>query len=94
MGVARTGIKYKGRPDLAVFRFDKGAQAAGLFASTTMPGVPVDWCRSLIDSDKGMSNARALVVNAGNANVFTGQAGRDVAKATATAGHGPARALW
>ncbi len=85
MGTARTGIKYRGRPDLVAFRFAKGTQAAGVFASTTMPGVPVDWCRSLIDSDQGMSDVRGLVVNAGNANVFTGQAGRDVAKASAMA---------
>ncbi len=85
MGTARTGIKYKGRPDLAVMQFDRGTQAAGVFTTTTMPGVPVDWCRSNIDPDHGMNGVRMLVVNAGNANVFTGQAGRDAVKATAAA---------
>ncbi|HEX3984356.1 MAG TPA: bifunctional glutamate N-acetyltransferase/amino-acid acetyltransferase ArgJ, partial [Acidisoma sp.] len=45
---------------------------------------PIDWCRSALDGGR----ARALVVNAGNANVFTGKAGVATVKATAKAAAG------
>jgi glutamate N-acetyltransferase/amino-acid N-acetyltransferase len=41
----------------------------------------VDWCRATLPAGR----ARALVANAGNANVFTGEAGREAAQATAEA---------
>jgi glutamate N-acetyltransferase/amino-acid N-acetyltransferase len=44
-----------------------------------MPGAPVDWCRRIVKR----GTARGLVVNSGNANVFTGQAGHDAVAATA-----------
>ena len=49
------------------------------------PGAPVDWCRDALSGGQ----ARALVVNAGNANVFTGAAGR-----RGRAGHRRAAAGW
>jgi glutamate N-acetyltransferase / amino-acid N-acetyltransferase len=41
----------------------------------------VDWCRAAL----GGGMARAVIVNAGNANVFTGRAGRDACISTAAA---------
>ena len=52
-----------------------------MFTSNKCPGAPVDWCRAALKGGK----ARMVVVNAGNANVFTGKAGRDACAATAAA---------
>ncbi len=84
MGTARTEIKYKNRDDILVMQLESGTQAAGVLTKSKMPSVPIDWCRSLLKDDQGIDGARMLVVNAGNANVFTGQVGRDAVKATVT----------
>jgi glutamate N-acetyltransferase / amino-acid N-acetyltransferase len=76
-----TGMRYKNRDDILFFAFEPGTAVAGVFTSNKMPGMPVDWCRRHV----GKGRARALVVNAGNANVFTGKAGRDACVATAKA---------
>lgn len=76
-----TGMRYKNRDDIVFFAFEPGTSVAGVFTSNKMPGMPVDWCRKHV----GKGRARALVVNAGNANVFTGKAGRDACAATAKA---------
>jgi glutamate N-acetyltransferase/amino-acid N-acetyltransferase len=84
LGVAEAGIRYKGRADLTFFEFAPGTTVAGVFTRNKCPGAPVDWCRAALKSGK----ARALVVNAGNANVFTGRLGRDAVLATAEAAAG------
>jgi glutamate N-acetyltransferase/amino-acid N-acetyltransferase len=61
--------------------FAPGTTVAGVFTRNNCPGAPIDWCRAALAG----GSARALVVNAGNANVFTGQAGRDATQATAKA---------
>ncbi len=73
------GIRYKGREDMTVFRFAPGTAVAGVFTRNKCPGAPVDWCRAALANGK----ARALVVNAGNSNVFTGRAGRETCERTA-----------
>ena len=73
------GIRYKAREDMTVFRFAPGTTAAGVFTRNKCPGAPVDWCRAALAGGK----ARALVVNAGNSNVFTGRAGRETCERTA-----------
>jgi glutamate N-acetyltransferase/amino-acid N-acetyltransferase len=78
---AEAGIRYKGRTDLVMIEVPAGSTAAGVFTSNKCPGAPVDWCR---DALKG-GRARLVVVNAGNANVFTGRAGRDACTTTASA---------
>lgn len=75
------GIRYQGRTDLVMAEFAAGTTVAGVFTRSLCPGAPVDWCRSALKSGK----ARALVVNAGNANVFTGRAGADAARTSAEA---------
>lgn len=81
LGVAAAGIRYKGRPDLLLVELAPGTTVAGVFTRNKCPGAPVDWDRAALKGGK----ARAVVVNAGNANVFTGRAGRDAVKATAEA---------
>ncbi|MCW8086208.1 bifunctional glutamate N-acetyltransferase/amino-acid acetyltransferase ArgJ [Sabulicella glaciei] len=73
------GIRYKTREDVTVFRFAPGTTAAGVFTRNLCPGAPVDWCRAALPGGK----ARALVVTAGNSNVFTGKAGRETCERTA-----------
>ncbi len=82
MGTTQTEIKSRQGDDLLVVQFDNGTQAAGVLTKSKMPGAPVDWCRSLLKSDQGINGVRMLIVNSGNANVFTGKAGRDAVKAT------------
>ena len=81
VAVAQAGIKYKGRTDLLVALFDKGTTVAGVFTTSKCPSAPVDWCRKALKS----GTARALVVNSGNANAFTGRKGRETVSETAAA---------
>jgi len=73
------GIRYKGRTDVLLALFDKGTTVAGVFTRSKCPSAPVDWCRDLLPGGE----ARALVVNSGNANAFTGRSGRQATKSTA-----------
>lgn len=75
------GIKYKNRDDLLLVTFDAPANVAGVFTQSSMPAAPVVWCKKNID--KG--SARALIVNAGNANAFTGKSGDEVVARTVEA---------
>jgi glutamate N-acetyltransferase/amino-acid N-acetyltransferase len=81
LGAAAAGIRYKGRNDLVMMELAAGTTVAGVFTTSKCPGAPVDWCRQALAGGK----ARAVVVNAGNANVFTGKAGRDACAASAQA---------
>ncbi|HLK82256.1 MAG TPA: bifunctional glutamate N-acetyltransferase/amino-acid acetyltransferase ArgJ [Xanthobacteraceae bacterium] len=79
MATASAGIRYKGRADVLLALFDKGTTAAGVFTRSKCPSAAVDWCRDKIKAGK----ARALVVNSGNANAFTGRTGREATRYTA-----------
>src|SRR5581483_8071521 len=81
LGAAAVGIRYQGRTDVVMIDVPAGSAAAGVFTSNKCPGAPVDWCRGALKGRK----ARLVVVNAGNANVFTGRAGREACAATANA---------
>src|ERR1700720_3335140 len=77
------GIRYSGRDDVMVAELAPGSTIAGVLTQSTMPGQPVIWCRECLPG----GTVRAIVVNSGNANVFTGRAGRQVVESTAaTAG--------
>jgi glutamate N-acetyltransferase / amino-acid N-acetyltransferase len=76
---AEAGIKYRNRTDVFLAIMDKGTVAAGVFTTSKCPSAPVDWCRAHLA--KGA--ARALVVNSGNANAFTGAKGKAAVKLTA-----------
>ena len=81
LATAHCGIRYKSRTDLTVVLLDSGTAVAGVFTRSLTAGAPVDWCRKALPLGK----ARAIVVNSGNANVFTGKAGRKATEATARA---------
>src|SRR3954468_3220544 len=73
------GIKYQGRTDVLLALFDNGTAVAGVLTRSKCPSAPVEWCRAMLPTGK----ARALVVNSGNANAFTGKTGRAAAAFTA-----------
>jgi glutamate N-acetyltransferase/amino-acid N-acetyltransferase len=73
------GIRYTGRDDLMLAELAPGSTVAGVFTQSTMPGQPVIWCRECLPR----GTVRAIVVNSGNANVFTGRAGCQVVESTA-----------
>jgi len=73
------GVRYQGRTDVMLALFDRPATVAGVFTRSKCPSATVDWCRAALSEGR----ARALVVNSGNANAFTGSAG--VATTTAVA---------
>jgi glutamate N-acetyltransferase/amino-acid N-acetyltransferase len=79
LATAEAGIRYKNRTDVLLTLFDAGTTVAGVFTQSKCPSAPVEWCRAMLKSGK----ARALVVNSGNANAFTGKSGRAATKLTA-----------
>ncbi len=81
LAVAASGLKYAGRPDLLLVSFTEGTQAAGVFTQSATAAAPVLWCREALAASGGA--AKALVVNAGNANAFTGEKGAETARITA-----------
>jgi glutamate N-acetyltransferase/amino-acid N-acetyltransferase len=81
LATAETGIRYKNRPDFLLVEFVPGTSVAGIFTTSKSRSAPVDWCTQCLKAGE----ARALVVNAGNANAFTGKAGVATVKAVAGA---------
>jgi glutamate N-acetyltransferase / amino-acid N-acetyltransferase len=79
LATAAAGIRYKNRTDVLMVLLDPGTTVAGVFTRSKCPSAPVDWCRAKLKSGR----ARALVVNSGNANAFTGRNGREATKLTA-----------
>ncbi len=69
---AEAGIKYKNRTDVLLVAMDEGTVAAGVLTRSKCPSAAVDWCRQNLPGGK----ARALLVNSGNANAFTGKKGQ------------------
>jgi glutamate N-acetyltransferase/amino-acid N-acetyltransferase len=84
LATAAAGIRYAGRTDVLLALFTPGTTAAGVFTRSKCPSAPVEWCRAHLKSGKSKGNlARALVVNSGNANAFTGRSGRVATRLTA-----------
>jgi glutamate N-acetyltransferase/amino-acid N-acetyltransferase len=79
LATAAAGIKYANRTDVLLALFDPGTTVAGVLTKSKCPSAPVDWCRARLKRGQ----ARALVVNSGNANAFTGKTGRVATEFTA-----------
>src|SRR6266436_6752960 len=79
LATAAAGIRYEGRTDVLLVVMDEGTTVAGVFTQSKCPSAPVEWCRAKL----GRGKARALVVNSGNANAFTGKTGRQATALTA-----------
>src|ERR1700678_3481741 len=84
LATAAAGIRYKGRTDVLLAIMDKGTTVAGVFTRSKCPSAPVEWCRAKLAGGKSSGSARALVVNSGNANAFTGKTGRQATTMTAS----------
>jgi glutamate N-acetyltransferase/amino-acid N-acetyltransferase len=84
LATARAGFYKHERDDLLVMSFPAGASCAGVFTRNAVGAAPVDWCRRHLGATKG-EGVRALVVNAGCANAFTGRPGADAVRRLASA---------
>ncbi|HEX8388116.1 MAG TPA: bifunctional glutamate N-acetyltransferase/amino-acid acetyltransferase ArgJ [Sphingomonas sp.] len=77
--VARARYKEWDRCDLTLALLSEGTTVAGVLTRSRCPSPEVEWCRSALT----LGQARALVVNAGNSNAFTGHRGRAAVEAIA-----------
>jgi glutamate N-acetyltransferase/amino-acid N-acetyltransferase len=81
LATAEAGIRYRGREDAMLMALADGTSVAGAFTRSRTAAPPVDWCRAVV----GHARARALLVNSGNANAFTGRLGKDAVQRSAGA---------
>ncbi|WP_174274143.1 bifunctional glutamate N-acetyltransferase/amino-acid acetyltransferase ArgJ [Sphingomonas bacterium] len=79
LAVSRAGYKAWERADLTFAALDEGTVVAGVTTRSRCPSPEVEWCRAALT----LGRARALVVNAGNSNAFTGHRGRAAVEAIA-----------
>ncbi len=75
--IARAGYKDWGRCDLTFVELAEGTAVAGVFTRNVCCSSEVELGRQNI----AQGRARALVVNAGNSNAFTGYRGREAVEA-------------
>jgi glutamate N-acetyltransferase/amino-acid N-acetyltransferase len=76
------GLKPGGVKDLFLADLAPGTAIAGVLTRSKCPAATVDWCRQMLPGGR----ARALVVNSGNANAFTGDRGQAAVARTVAAG--------
>jgi glutamate N-acetyltransferase/amino-acid N-acetyltransferase len=81
-GTAEAGVRYKGRTDVMLALMEPGTVAAGVTTRSKTCSAPVLWCREQFVHGR----ARALIVNSGNANAFTGRKGVEAVRITVEAG--------
>lgn len=79
IATGNSGIKYKNRDDLLLISFENSANIAGVFTKSSMAAASIKFCQKNIKNGK----AKALIVNAGNANAFTGKIGQEIVQQTA-----------
>jgi glutamate N-acetyltransferase/amino-acid N-acetyltransferase len=72
-------LRYRGRTDVMLMELAPGSTIAGVFTKSLAPSAPVDHCRKHLKGGK----ARAILVNSGNANAFTGKLGKQATDRTA-----------
>jgi glutamate N-acetyltransferase/amino-acid N-acetyltransferase len=84
LATGRAGFYKYERDDLVVMSFPEGASCAGVFTRHGVGSAPVDWCKKQLEATKG-EGVRALVVNAGCANSFTGRPGADAVRRVCSA---------
>ena len=80
----RAGFYKDVRDDVLLVHFPDGAACAGVFTRHGVGSAPVDWCKRQLETGGG-EDVRALVINAGCANSFTGKPGADAARRVASA---------
>lgn len=70
-----SGTKYKNRDDLLLITLDAGSYISACFTLSTMPSAPVIWSKKNLKKYHNEKQRLILLVNAGNANAFTGERG-------------------
>ena len=81
LATAAAGIRYSGRDDVMLAEMPPGTAVAGTFTRSLCTAAPVDWCKHALAASSG--RGRAIIVNSGNANAFTGAAGYRAVQHTA-----------
>lgn len=64
-------VRYRNRADVCLIELAPGTAVAGVLTRSLTAAAPVLWCRRALKGGR----ARAILVNSGNANAFTGAAG-------------------
>jgi glutamate N-acetyltransferase / amino-acid N-acetyltransferase len=82
MATHASGVRYRGRDDVLLVELATGTAVAGVLTRSTTATAEVGWCRTALREGNG---ARGLLVNAGNANAFTGRHGEDAVHRLVTA---------
>src|SRR5574343_2107625 len=72
LGIAMAGVRKANRRDLTVVTLDEGSAVAGVFTKNRYCAAPVQICPQHLAA---VSDARAIVINTGNANAGTGEGG-------------------
>jgi glutamate N-acetyltransferase/amino-acid N-acetyltransferase len=78
LAAAEAGIRYKNRKDVLLVLLPEGTAVAGVLTQSRTRSAPVEWCAARLPQGR----ARALVVNSGNANAFTGMRGWEAVETT------------
>lgn len=73
LSAAAAGVKYQGRRDVMLAVMDPGTVVAGVFTRSATRSAPVRDCQAKIGGAN--TGPAAFLVNSGNSNAFTGQAG-------------------
>lgn len=76
---ADAGIRYQGRKDVMLARLAPGSAVAGVFTKSSTRSAPVLDCQVKIGAHS--EEGAAIIVNAGNANAFTGRNGAEATDA-------------
>ena len=84
IGACAAGLRYKGRDDVTMAQVAPGATVAGVFTTSKTCAPSILWSRAAVGKASG-ERGFGLVVNAGNANAFTGAAGMAAVNDTARA---------
>jgi len=71
MVTAACGVRYKNRTDVCLIELAPGSAMAGVLTRSLTASAPVLWCRRALKGGRG----RAIVINSGHANAFTGSVG-------------------
>ena len=81
LGVAAAGVKYADRNDLLVMDICEGASVAGVFTRNAFTAAPVTICKEHLETYKNDASLspRFFVINSGNANACSGEAGYQAA---------------
>ena len=85
LGYAEAGVRKANRKDLLVLKLAPGATVAGVFTLNRFCAAPVQVCKAHLAQVDATQAIRALVINTGNANAGTGEAGLANANATCAA---------